>query len=233
MREMKRTFDLKDEIPVTLGMTEIRKEFRKMLHHVSKLGDLVIVLDGVDAFDHYEHDDPLSWLPVKLPSSCRLVMTCRPGSRYAVGATAPNNKRECVVVKRKSNLIDGCKETFIRGMCHYLGFAIDEKSLRDVWSSEKCTSIGYLKFIVKELYFMKLFEGAGRHNIEMHWGLYKVDAPDDDCCGGAAKVDEIQAACGDMLECDTVMQLYEKRIKRLLKTVPFFDTGEHRVKWNK
>jgi len=224
MREMRRTFDLKEEVPTTLGMTEIRKEFHDMLEAVSVKGDLIFILDGVDVFDSYGDDDPLSWLPEKLPSCCRLIMTCRPSSRYAAGAAEPNNKRECIIMKRKSGLIDGGKESCIKGMCSHLGFAIDERSLRDVWSSDKCCTIGYLKFVVTELYFRGLFKDAGRHNIEMRWGLYKLKDLDDDGCGGDEKMKEIIAVCSELLKCDTIKQLYTVRLKRLLATVPFFDS---------
>ena len=69
LREMKRTFQLQIDLP------DVDADCINMMgpafEQNAKLGDIVLVLDGIDAIDDSKEDDPLHFLPQHIPSCIR------------------------------------------------------------------------------------------------------------------------------------------------------------------
>ena len=113
LREVKRTFKIDEDLPDVDA--DCVKVLPNWLQRISGLGDIVLVLDGVDVIDNSKEDNPLFFLPTQLPPSVRIILSCYPSSRLYLAMSAQHNDTECLIVRRKSVLTENKKIKVING----------------------------------------------------------------------------------------------------------------------
>ena len=250
LRELKRTFKIDEELPDVDA--DCVKYLSVWLERISSLGDVILFLDGIDAIDNPKEENPLYYLPKKMPNCIRVILSCYHHSRVYAGLSAPNSEVDCTIIRRKSILTEEKKVQIIDGVAKSRGFAVIRDSVLPLVTNEKTCSVGYLKAITEEIYFRGVFENAGEFNEDKKWGCWEGGS-NPDCCGGKKIRDEIgeifyvgvhrrlqyltpaflrslrsscAASLGEkLLFCDSMDAIYELRLKRLFDDIPFFDTA--------
>jgi len=225
LRELKRTFHIEMEIPdVDADCVSVLGTW---LEDVAIHGDAIIVLDGIDQVDSEKEEDPFFFLPNEVPSCIRFIFSCHATSRAYVALTTNYNKKDALIIKRKSNMGEEEKAKLFHGVAKHLGFAASLDSVLPLLSSERTNTVGYLRCAMEELFYRGMFQGAGVYNEDKKWGLWDTSSGsnlDPDCCGGKLVRDGIAETCTNIVEtCDNRFAIYESRLRRLMDTCPFFE----------
>ncbi|GMH94277.1 hypothetical protein TL16_g12860 [Triparma laevis f. inornata] len=222
LRELKRTFKVEEDLPDVDA--DCVNFLASWLERISSLGDVILMLDGIDAIDNPKEENPLYYLPQKMPQGIRIILSCYHHSRVYAGLSTANSEVDCTIIRRKSMLTEDKKVKIIDGVAKTRGFAVIRDSVLPLITNEKTCSVGYLKAITEEIFFRGVFDNAGEFNEDKKWGCWE-GGDNPDCCGGKMIRDEIAALGEKLLTCDTVETIYELRLRRLFDTVPFFDTA--------
>ena len=77
MAELKRKFDLEQEIPDQPGA--LRAAFMNCLHLAAAKGRIVLILDALNQLEDRENCLDLPWLPLRIPANVRLLLSTLPG----------------------------------------------------------------------------------------------------------------------------------------------------------
>jgi nephrocystin-3 len=77
MLELKRRFDLPDDVPSMPD--QIRDQFPNWLNKTAGAGRIVLVLDALNQLADQDHAPDLGWLPRVLPMNVRLIVSTLPG----------------------------------------------------------------------------------------------------------------------------------------------------------
>jgi nephrocystin-3 len=153
MAEIKRRYDVPDEIPVT--PEKLREALPLWLASASAKGRLILILDGLNQLEDRDNALHLGWLPDYFPPNVRLLLSTLPGPSQAAAEKRNWPKYE---VKR---LDHEERRTLIEEYLARSSRRLSEEQLDRIVNAEQTSNPLYLKVLLDELDVFGIHEQLG------------------------------------------------------------------------
>jgi len=148
MEEIKRRYDLKEEIPV--ASEKLREELPMWLARVQDR--MVLILDGLNQLEDRDNAPHLGWLPEYFPPNIRAILSTLPGpSQDAI-------KKRNWVTYRLEGFVPGEQTRMIIEYLDQYRKSLDKKQIERIMAVPQAANPLYLRVLLEELRIFGIYE---------------------------------------------------------------------------
>jgi tetratricopeptide (TPR) repeat protein len=141
--EFQHRFEDQDEIPA--DPAALRTTFANSLQMAASRGRVVLVIDGVDQLEDRNGAPDLAWLPERLSSNIRLLLSAAAGRPLKASTTRAYARLTVEPLEEEQ------QRTLIREYLHQYGKALSDTLLDRVVASPQASNPLYLRCLLEEL----------------------------------------------------------------------------------